>query len=443
MVGHVGMAVTLKKRAIKYAMDTVLKRRAIKYAIDAVCHNYVEGWALGPSGRCTVEVMVDGRPVGHAVTGLSRPDVGAALPEIPGSAQAGFIYGFTRRDLSVSARDVVVSLRITAEGVTLETDRVTIPALGNARDDLVVPRSPLPATVTEAIIRRSPDLATGDLASEAGALAAVAVLEHLVQRGPRPLPGVHRYLGFLRAVYGSALFAAQYFPRANVRPTGDKDSIAITTGPMELVAIAHHLFVLADSGIPGALLEFGCYKGYSTSVLSTACHLLGRELEVFDSFQGLPSTDSTYYRRGEFAGDFEEVRRNLAEFGRPDVVTFHPGFFSESVPKWAGRSAACLWMDVDLEQSAIDALRAFPNLDRRGVLFSHECQPVMFDGRRPSPHRGPDDVVGPIVDAFTSAERQPVGLFICGCTGAFWDSEEGVPVLPSEPFERLMNLARA
>jgi hypothetical protein len=54
MVGHVGMAVTLKKRAIKYAMDTVLKRRAIKYAIDAVCHNYVEGWALGPSGRCTV-----------------------------------------------------------------------------------------------------------------------------------------------------------------------------------------------------------------------------------------------------------------------------------------------------------------------------------------------------------------------------------------------------
>jgi O-methyltransferase len=423
-------------------MDTVLRRPAIKYAIDTVCQSYVEGWALGPSGLCTVAVMVDGRPVGHAVTGLSRPDVGAALPEIPGSVQAGFMYAFTRRDLSQSTRDIVVSLRITADGGVLETERITIPALETARDNLVVPRSPLPATVTEVIIRRSPDLATGDLASEAGALAAVAVLEHLVQRGPRPLPGVHRYLGFLRAVYGSALFAAQYFPRVNVQPTGEKDRATITTAPMELMAIAHHLYVLADSGIPGALLEFGCYKGYSTSVLSTACHLLGRELDVFDSFQGLPSTISTYYRRGEFAGDLEEVRRNLAEFGRPDVVTFHPGFFSESVPKWAARSAACLWMDVDLEQSAIDALRAFPNLDRRGALFSHECQPVMFDGRRPTPHRGPDEVVGPIVDAFTSAGRQPVGLFLCGYTGAFWDSHEGVPVLPFESLERLVNLAR-
>jgi O-methyltransferase len=418
------------------------KSRAIKYAIDTVCQDYVEGWALGPSGRCTVEVVVNGRPVGHAVTGLSRGDVGAALPDIPESSVAGFIYAFTQRDLSLSARDVVVFLRITADGGVLETERMTIPAPDKAGGDLVVPRSPLPPTVTEVIIRRSPDLATVDLASKAGALAAVEVLDHLVQRGPRPLPGVHRYLGFLRAVYGSALFAAQYFPKANLRPTGEKDSTSILTGPMELVAIAHHLFVLADSGVPGPLLEFGCYKGYSTSVLSTACHLLGRELDVFDSFQGLPSTNSTYYRHGEFAGDLEEVRRNLAEFGRPDVVTFHPGFFSESVPKWAARSAACLWMDVDLEQSAIDALRAFPNLDRRGALFSHECQPVSFDGRRPAPHRGPDDVVGPIVDAFMSAGRQPVGLFLCGYTGAFWDSREGVPVLPPESLERLLNLAR-
>jgi O-methyltransferase len=420
----------------------MMKNRAIRYFVDAVCQDYVEGWALGPSGGCTVEVMVDGRPVGHAITGLSRADVGAALPEIPGSARAGFIYAFTRRDLSASTRDVVVSLRITAEGRALETERMTIPAPDDPRDDLVVPRSPFPTTVTEAIVRRSPDLATRDLASEAGALAAVEVLEHLVRRGPRPLPGVHRYLGFLRSVYGSALFAAQYFPRANVRSTGEKDSTSVLTGPMELVMIAHHLFVLADNRIPGALMEFGCYKGYSTSVLSTACHLLGRELDVFDSFQGLPSTSSTYYRHGEFAGDLEEVRRNLAEFGRPEVVTFHPGFFSDSVPGWAVRSVACLWIDVDLEQSAIDALRVLPNLDRRGALFSHECQPVHFDGSRPIPHRSPDDVVGPIVDAFTLAGRQPVGLFLCGYTGAFWDSQEGVPVLPPRPFERLLNLAR-
>jgi hypothetical protein len=74
-------------------------------------------------------------------------------------------------------------------------------------------------------------------------------------------------------------------------------------------------------------------------------------MDVFDSFEGLPPSGSTYYRAGEFAASFDEVVRNVTEFGHPDVVTFHPGFFSESVPGWTRRPAACLWMDVDLEQS--------------------------------------------------------------------------------------------
>src|SRR5262249_48807365 len=153
-----------------------------------------------------------------------------------------------------------------------------------------------------------------------GSDAVIDVLAYLVARGPRPLPGVHRYLGYLRGVFDSACFADKYFPRANARSTGEKDKTSVLTGPTELTAIAHHLFVLADAGIPGVVLEFGCYKGYSTSVLSTACHLLGRELQVFDSFRGLPKTNSSYYRPGEFAGDLEEVKRNVAEFGRPEVV---------------------------------------------------------------------------------------------------------------------------
>ena len=417
-------------------------RQSIQYAIDTLCQNFVEGWALGPSGICTVEVVVDGRLVGQAVTGLSRSDVGTALPDIPGSGEAGFIYAFSEQDLSQSKGDPSVWLRIKADGGTLETERMEIPAPERAGARPPLPRSCLPPTVTEAIIRRSPNLATGDLTTEAGTFAAVAVLEHLVRRGPRPLPGVHRYLGYLRAVFGSAIFAAQYFPRANVRRTGEKDSTAILTSQVELVAIANHLFVLNDAGIPGAVLEFGCYKGYSTSVLSSACHLLGRELHVFDSFKGLPSTDSVYYRPGEFAGDLEEVRRNIAEFGRPDIVKVHPGFFSESLQQWRPQPVMCLWMDVDLEQSAIDALRIFPNLDRRGALFSHECAPASFAGGRPVPRRGTDDVVGPIVDAFSKVGSQAVGLFLSGNTGAFWDAQDGVPVLPPGPFERLLKLAR-
>jgi hypothetical protein len=98
-------------------------------------------------------------------------------------------------------------------------------------------------------------------------------------------------------------------------------------------------------------------------------------------------------------------------------------------------------MDVDLEQSAIDALNIFTRLDRRGALFSHECEPESFSAGRPVPHRGSDDVVGPIADAFSSVGRQPVGVFLSGHTGAFWDEQDGIPVLRPEPFARLMTLA--
>jgi hypothetical protein len=423
----------------------------IKYTIDAISQDFVEGWALGPSGPCDVEVTVNGRPVGRAVTGLSRLDVEAALPNVPGSGSAGFVYVFKGDEIASGQRDISVSLRIRAGGEVLDTEKVVIPVLDPVlRAALLedtgsseIPRSPLPPTVLQLLLRASPALAKQDLGSEAGVLEALQVLEFLLPRGPRPMPGVHRYLGYLRAVHGAAQFAAQYFPRSNARPTGDKDRASMLTGPPELTAIAHHLFVLTDAGIPGGLLEFGCYKGFSTSVLSTACHLLGRQMDVFDSFEGLPVSNSTYYRAGEFASGLDEVQRHVAEFGRPDVVTYHPGFFSESLRRWTRRPAACFWMDVDLEQSAVDALAAFPALDSRGALFSHECQPACFEGSRPVPNRGPENVVGPIVDAFAAAGRQPVGLFVHGCTGAFWDRHHGIPVLPPAAFDRVLRLALA
>ena len=65
--------------------------RQIRYVIDTICEDFVQGWALGPSGRCEVDVIVDGRYVGRATTGLSRLDVAAALPDVPDSEAAGFL----------------------------------------------------------------------------------------------------------------------------------------------------------------------------------------------------------------------------------------------------------------------------------------------------------------------------------------------------------------
>jgi O-methyltransferase len=415
-------------------------KATIRYAIDTVSRDYVEGWAFGRSGPCTVDVVVGGRTVGRAMSGLPRPDVAAALPRIRNSGVSGFLYTFRDADFTQVAGDVPVWLRLAADDSTLETEKVCVPVFAPSPGELSLARSPFPAAITELLVRNSPALANGDLASEAGACAALDVLEHLFRRGPRPLPGMHRYLGFLRTVYHGALFAARYFPKANTRPTGAKDVTSILTGPNELTAIAHHLYVVAERGVPGGLLEFGCYKGFSTSVLSTACHLLGRPMGVFDSFEGLPTSGSTYYRAGEFTASLDEAMRNITEFGRPDVVTFHRGFFSESVARWTPCPVSCLWLDVDLEQSAIDALEALSALDPRAALFSHESRPEHFDGGRPVPQRGPDDVIGPIVDAFRSAGREPVGVFLSGYTAAFWDARHGIPVLPQQGLERLLRL---
>ena len=196
--------------------------------------------------------------------------------------------GATTRD-----RDASVRLRITAGGLALETEPTLLPVFdssifaSNGSDRATLPRSPFPQSVTELIIRVRPDLADGNLCSETGALAAVEAIEHAVKRGPRPLAGVHRHLGYLRAVKGAADFAAQYFPRGNALARGDKDRGAMLTSPDELVAIAQHLYVLTETGVEGPLLEFGCYKGFSTSVLSYRLPFAGPPDGGFRFLRGL------------------------------------------------------------------------------------------------------------------------------------------------------------
>lgn len=51
---------------------------------------HIRGWALSPDGVRGVEVFVNGLLQATLPYGLSRPDVGAAHPDLPGSAAAGF-----------------------------------------------------------------------------------------------------------------------------------------------------------------------------------------------------------------------------------------------------------------------------------------------------------------------------------------------------------------
>jgi hypothetical protein len=99
-------------------------------------------------------------------------------------------------------------------------------------------------------------------------------------------------------------------------------------------------------------------------------------------------------------------------------------------------------MDVDLESSSRDIMTILGRLPVESCLFSHECCPEYFGPTGIVAARGPDSVVGPILDAFRENGREITGRFISGNTGAFWDRNRGIPVMPVNELIRIKDLGR-
>jgi hypothetical protein len=170
-------------------------------------------------------------------------------------------------------------------------------------------------------------------------------------------PRFVKYIRFMSSAWTHCLFVAKYFPEINERASDlDKDRLCKQNSPGEMMSIIHHLYVLKSYGVSGAFAEFGSFKGYSSSMLSWACATLGIEMHIFDSFEGLPTSDSTYYRAGDFAGSLEEVHRNVELFGAIRKVEFHKGYFSESLRNCTLPPLISAWMDVDLQSSSQDVM---------------------------------------------------------------------------------------
>ena len=106
---------------------------------------------------------------------------------------------------------------------------------------------------------------------------------------------------------------------------------------------------------------------------------------------------------------------------------------------WAvGLGAATL---LDVVTTAFPWMAVLPQLNPRGVLFSHECSPEMFVGAEIRTERGADFVVPPILDAFEALGWPVRGRHIHGHTGAFWHAEQGIPPVPFAASTALRDLA--
>jgi hypothetical protein len=129
--------------------------------------------------------------------------------------------------------------------------------------------------------------------------------------------------------------------------------------------------------VEGVVVECGCYLGGSTANLSLACEIAGRDLIVYDSFEGLPSPDpgdkyGNPYTEGFLSADLERVRENVRRHGAIDRCTFVKGFFAETLPRHE-QPVVLAFLDVDLQGSLHDCvLNLWPHVTEKGYVFIDE-----------------------------------------------------------------------
>ena len=402
----------------------------LRYHIDSITRDDIRGWGIGEDAPAVLELFVNQKLANAYVQPVFRSDLAKAFPDLPHADQSGFRVILPAERLDPVSPISSLRLNIRSERQE-ESVSFTLPSAAEAESSAEeywrARRSPFPPPVMAMVESAATHDWRGLTSWSQDAIAeASEVLLFLLKCGSRRAEGLFFYFSFLTRIAHAVSFTEKNFPRTT--SSRGKDNDAVASSVHEHFLIAHHLLTLKSHGVEGDFLEFGCFKGFSTCCLSFACLLLNVRMHVFDSFQGLPASDSAVYQAGEFAGSLEEVKKNVEIFGCPQVLTFHPGFFADVVPKVDLGPIACIWMDVDLESSACDVMRILPRLASKGCVFSHECWPEHFDDRANIiAGRSPDLVLAPIAEAFTNDNRSPKGRYLAGHTGVIWDDARSVP----------------
>lgn len=147
---------------------------------------------------------------------------------------------------------------------------------------------------------------------------------------------------------------------------------------------------VARSGVEGAIVECGVWRGGSMMMAALTLAALGktdRQLFLFDTFAGHPRPNperdlKEHYefwlqrRRTDRSSSWaevtlEEVRGNLSSTGYPlDRVKFVKGIVQETIPAAAPEAIALLRLDTDWYDSTAHEMRhLYPRLVAGGVLI--------------------------------------------------------------------------
>jgi hypothetical protein len=161
------------------------------------------------------------------------------------------------------------------------------------------------------------------------------------------------------------------------------------TSAERIYALIQAVRYVSTSGIAGAIVECGVWKGGSmAAVARTLLQLqdVTRELYLFDTFQGMsePTSQDLDYSGKQAAellatnpafncGDapVEAVKKVLYQTGYPpERIHFVVGKVEDTIPKYAPESISLLRLDTDwYESTKHELVHLFPRVAARGPII--------------------------------------------------------------------------
>lgn len=139
--------------------------------------------------------------------------------------------------------------------------------------------------------------------------------------------------------------------------------------------------------VPGEIVELGCNKGQSTVLFRKIMdhYNKGKELHVYDSFEGLPEAKpedgDTKFRKGEMAVGEEALLANFKMIdAEPPII--HKGWFNDILPTGLPDKIAFAHLDGDFYDSIRVSLEhVYPRLSKGAVcLIDDYSDPDVYDG---------------------------------------------------------------
>jgi O-methyltransferase len=122
--------------------------------------------------------------------------------------------------------------------------------------------------------------------------------------------------------------------------------------------------------LSGEVAEIGVYRGGTARLLARCFATTGKELHLFDTFQGMPKVDheKDLHREGDFKDtSLAAVTALFQSFSTQPH--FYPGFFPATATPVENRTFCFVHIDVDIYGSVLDCCRFFyPRLAAGGIM---------------------------------------------------------------------------